>query len=174
MLPGKYDYTVTATNAAGLGIGPDGAGLRDGDRSVGTGDGAGGRIPGTAAGDADGDRIRLASCSIGSDLDSSNADGIIVCNDPNGVYFEVDHFASEADKDAYLERDWSGAPVIESWNIDGDDQGKLYRSADDEATQPYIITTFTDPARAQYLLYVHWKDHTMTDLMDKWWKPADF
>ena len=75
-----------------------------------------------------------ATCSIGSDMESSNADGIIVCNDPNGIYFEVMHFASAADKDAYLERDWSGAPVIESWNIDGDDQGELYRSGDDEAT----------------------------------------
>jgi hypothetical protein len=61
-------------------------------------------------------------------------------------YFEVDHFASETDKDAYLERDWAGAPVIEMWNVDGNEQGKLYRSADDEAAQPYIITTFTDPA----------------------------
>jgi serine/threonine protein kinase len=174
VLPGKYDYTVTATNAAGLESGPTVpvyvtvtgpwgpvTALVDEFPEL---------LPATPAATG----YDSASCSIGSDLDSSNADGIIVCNDPNGVYFEVDHFASEADKDAYLDRDWSGAPVIESWNVDGVDQGKLYRSADDEATQPYIITTFTDPARAQYLLYVHWKDHTMTDLMDKWWKPADF
>ncbi len=174
VLPGKYDYTVTATNAAGL----ESAQTVPVHATV-----TGPWGPVTALVDAFPDLLPAtptatgydsASCSIGSDLDNSNADAIIACNDPNGVYFEVDHFVSEADKDAYLERDWSGAPVIEPWNISGDEKGKLYRSADDEAALPYIITTFTDPARAQYLLYVHWKDHTMTDLMDKWWKPAAF
>jgi len=83
-------------------------------------------------------------------------------------------FPAAADKDAYLQRDWSNAPVQVTWNIDGVDKGKLYRSADDEAKLPYIITTFTDDDRVQYLLYVHWQDHTLTDLMDNWWKPATF
>jgi hypothetical protein len=84
------------------------------------------------------------------------------------------HFPTVADKDAYIERDWASSPKIEPWNVDGDVMGKLYRSADEEASLPYIITTFNDDARAQYLLYAHWKDHTMTDLMDNWWGPATF
>ena len=115
-----------------------------------------------------------STCSIASDTEDSKADGIISCTDPNGVYFEVMHFPAAADKDAYLQRDWSNAPVQVTWNIDGVDKGKLYRSADDEAKLPYIITTFSDDDRVQYLLYVHWQDHTLTDLMDNWWKPATF
>ena len=57
--------------------------------------------------------------------------------------------------------------------MDGAEKGKLYKSADD-ATLPYIITTFTDANRVQYLLYAHWKDHTLADLTDKWWQPAEF
>ena len=174
VVPGKYDYTVTASNSAGQEsgqtvpvyvtvTGPWGpvTALVDEFPEL---------LPATPTATG----YDSASCSIGSDLDNSNADGIIACNDPNGVYFEVMHFPSEAEKDAYLERDWAGAPTIEPWNIDGVDKGTLYRSADDEAALPYIITTFTDAPRTDFLLYAHWKDHTMTDLMDLWWKPADF
>jgi serine/threonine protein kinase len=115
-----------------------------------------------------------ASCSVSSDTEDSKADGIIACSDPDGVYFEVMHFPTEADKDAYVQRDWADSPTVVTWNIDGVDKGMLYRSADDEAKLPYVITTFTDADRVEYLLYAHWKDHTMTDLLDNWWKPATF
>ena len=39
---------------------------------------------------------------MSSDTENSKADGIISCTDPDGVYFEVMHFPSKADKDAYL------------------------------------------------------------------------
>lgn len=174
VLPGKYDYTVTASNAAGLESGQTVPVYVTVTGPWGPVTALVDEFPDLLPATPTATGYDSASCSIGSDLDSSNADGIVACNDPNGVYFEVDHFSSADEKDAYLQRTWSGAPVIEPWNIDGVDKGKLYRSADGEATQPYIITTFTDPARSQYLLYAHWKDNTMTDLMDKWWKPADF
>ncbi len=79
---------------------------------------------------------------------NSKADGSSPATIRNGVYFEVMHFASEADKDAYLERDWADAPTIVTWNIDGVDKGKLYRPRTTRPKLPYIITTFTDPERA--------------------------
>ena len=174
LVPGKYNYSVTASNSAGLTSAPSEtvsvtitdpwgpvAFLVDDFPEM---------LPATPSGTGyDG-----ASCSVASDTEDSKADGIISCTDPNGVYFEVMHFPTVADKDAYIERDWASSPKIEPWNVDGDVMGKLYRSADEEASLPYIITTFNDDARAQYLLYAHWKDHTMTDLMDNWWGPATF
>ncbi len=172
--PGDYSYTVTASNSGGQ------ASAASGPVYVKVTDPWGAAapvvdefpdlLPATPTTTGYGG----STCSIASDTENSKADEIISCTDPTGVYFEVMHFPSEADKDAYLQRDWANSPKIEPWNIDGTDKGKLYRSADDEATLPYIITTFSDPSRTQYLLYTHWKDHTMTNLTDQWWKPAKF
>jgi len=174
LLPGKYNYTVTASNAAGKQSVPSQpvyVTVTDPWGPVAfVVDDFPDLLPATPSDTGYGD----STCSIASDTEDSKADGIISCTDPDGVYFEVMHFPAAADKDAYLQRDWSNAPVQVTWNIDGVDKGKLYRSADDEAKLPYIITTFTDDDRVQYLLYVHWQDHTLTDLMDNWWKPATF
>ena len=100
-------------------------------------------------------------------------DGLVSCIDPAGRYWEVMHFPDTATRDAYLQRDWSGA-VQEPWSVDDAAQGTLYRSADDEATLPFVITTFDSPQRELYLLYAHWSEHTTTQLIDEWWKPAAF
>ncbi len=174
LVPGTYTYTVTASNAAGkqsVASAPVLVTVTDpwGPAAI-TVDEFPDLLPATPSDKGFGD----ATCSIASDTEKSNADAIVSCTDPQDVYFEVMHFPSVEEKDAYLERDWANSPKIVSWNIDGVDQGQLYRSADDEASFPYIITTFNDPERAQYLLYVHWKDHTMKDLQDNWWGPATF
>ncbi len=174
LVPGPYTYTVTASNAAGkqsAATAPVVVTVTDpwGAAAIAV-DEFPDLLPVTPADKGYGD----ATCSIASDTEQSKADAIVSCTDPNGVYFEVMHFPSEAEKDTYLERDWANSPKIVSWNIDGVDKGELYRAADDEASLPYIITTFNDPKRTQYLLYVHWKDHTMKDLQDNWWSPATF
>jgi len=173
---GKYNYTVTASNAAGQASTPSAQVYVTIEDLTGWGpvafvvDSFPDLLPKTPSDTGYGD----SQCSIASDTENSKADGIISCTDPNGVYYEVMHFPTEADKEAYLTRDWANSPKIVSWNVDGVDKGKLYRSADDEAKLPYIITTFTDADRVDYLLYAHWQDHTLSDLMDKWWKPASF
>ncbi len=174
VVPGTYTYTVTASNAAGkqsAASAPVLVTVTDpwGPAAIAV-DEFPDLLPATPADKGFGD----ATCSIASDTEKSNADAIVSCTDPQDVYFEVMHFPSVEDKDAYLKRDWANSPKIVNWNIDGVDQGELYRSADDEASFPYIITTFNDPKRSQFLLYVHWKDHTMKDLQDNWWGPATF
>jgi serine/threonine protein kinase len=174
LVPGAYDYTVTASNASGKESAPSPPVIVTvtdpwGPAAIAV-DEFPELLPATPADKGYGD----ATCSIASDTENSKADAIISCTDPQGVYFEVMHFPTEGDKDAYLKRDWSNSPKIVGWNVDGVEKGTLYRSADDEAKLPYIITTFDDPKRAQYLLYAHWEGHTMKDLQDNWWSPATF
>ena len=174
LVPGSYNYTVTASNSAGntsAASAPVSVSVTDpwGPAAIAV-DEFPDLLPATPTEKGYGD----ATCSIASDTEDSKADAIISCTDPQGVYFEVMHFPSEADKDAYIERDWANSPTIVNWNIDGEDKGMIYRSSDDEAELPYIITTFNDPARVDYLLYVHWKDHKMKELQDTWWTPATF
>jgi len=84
------------------------------------------------------------------------------------------HFPTEDVKNAYLKRDYGDVAVTKPWDVDGVEKGTLYRTADDEAKLPYIFTSFKDDARVDYLLYVHWQDHTTTQLIDQWWTPAPF
>jgi len=174
LVPGSYNYTVTASNSAGntsASSAPVTVSVTDpwGAAAIAV-DEFPDLLPATPTEKGYGD----ATCSIASDTEDSKADAIISCTDPQGVYFEVMHFPSEADKDAYLKRDWANSPTIVNWNIDGVEKGMIYRSTDDEAKLPYIITTFSDPKRVDYLLYVHWKDHKMKELQDNWWAPATF
>ena len=173
LLPARYDYTVTATNAAGLTSSLSAP-------AYATTDAAWGQsallvkqfetlLPATPT-DKGFDSL---SCSQSSDTEGSKATAVVVCNDPNGIYLDVMSFATTADKDAYLQERWSEAPVIETWTISDNEAGELYRSADDEASFPYILTEFNDPDREKSLLYMEWKDHSFDDLL-QWWKDADF
>ena len=173
VLPGTYEYTVTASNVGSQESAPSPAvsatvthPWRDALFIV---DEFPGLLPPTPTDKGYGD----ATCSISSDTEGSGADHLIGCTDPNGVYFEVMHFPDVETKDTYLQERWSDA-VIEPWTTDGVEQGQLYRSADDEATLPFVMTTFNDPDRANYLVYVHWSDHTTQQLVDEWWKVAPF
>ena len=83
------------------------------------------------------------------------------------------HFPDQQTRDTYVARDWSGA-VQEPWRVDDAVQGTIYRSPDDEATLPFVLTTFDSAQRQQYLLYAHWSDHTTAQLIDEWWQPAPF
>jgi len=174
LAPGTYNYAVTATNAAGLTSSPselvkvtvtdpwgDAAFIVDDFPDL---------LPATPTDKGYAD----ASCSITSDTENSGVDAIINCTDPQGVYFEVMHFPTEEIKNAYLKRDYGNVAVTKPWEVDGVEKGTLYRTADDEAKLPYIFTSFNDDARVDYLLYVHWQDHTTTQLIDQWWTPAPF
>ena len=174
LAPGTYNSAVTATNAAGLTSSPselvkvtvtdpwgDAAFIVDDFPDL---------LPATPTDKGYAD----ASCSITSDTESCGVDAIINCTDPQGVYFEVMHFPTEDVKNAYLKRDYGSVAVTKPWEVDGVEKGTLYRTADDEAKLPYIFTSFNDDARVDYLLYVHWQDHTTTQLIDQWWTPAPF
>ena len=174
LAPGTYNYAVTATNAAGLTSSPselvkvtvtdpwgNAAFVVDDFPDL---------LPATPTDKGYAD----ASCSITSDTENSGVDAIINCTDPQGVYFEVMHFPTEDVKNAYLKRDYGDVAVTKPWDVDGVEKGTLYRTADDEAKLPYIFTSFKDDARVDYLLYVHWQDHTTTQLIDQWWTPAPF
>jgi serine/threonine protein kinase len=181
LLPGKYDYTVTATNSANL-TSPQSAIAyvtitHPWDEAALLYEQFPTLLPATPT-DTGYDDL---SCSKKSDNEGSKAVAIIYCNDPNGIYLDVMQFASSADKDAYLEDKWSGAPVIKTWTIDDVEAGDLYRSADDEAEFPYILTEFNAPAegstdepnRENSLLYMEWEDHTYDELSE-WWQNAAF
>jgi hypothetical protein len=172
--PGTYNYAVTATNAAGLTSSPselvkvtvtdpwgNAAFVVDDFPDL---------LPATPTDKGYAD----ATCSITSDTENSGVDAIIDCTDPQGVFFEVMHFPTEDVKNAYLERDYGNVAVTKPWEVDGVEKGTLYRTADDEAKLPYVFTSFNDDARLEYLLYVHWQDHTTTQLIDQWWTPAPF
>jgi hypothetical protein len=173
LLPGKYSYTVTASNAAGQ----TSASSAQVFVTITDPWGAAANIvadfpdllPATPADKGYDD----ATCSVASDTFDSKADAIISCTDPNNVYFQVMHFASEDDKDAYVQRDFANYAHI-TWTRDEVDAGQRYGSADDETKQPFLLTSFTEEGRELYLLYVDWTDHTTQQLIDDWWKPADF
>jgi hypothetical protein len=172
--PGTYNYAVTATNAAGLTSSPSELVKVNVTDPWGNAafvvDDFPDLLPATPTDKGYAD----ATCSITSDTENSGVDAIINCTDPQGVYFEVMHFPTEDVKNAYLKRDYGNVAVTKPWEVDGVEKGTLYRTADDEAKLPYIFTSFNDDARVEYLLYVHWQDHTTTQLIDQWWTPAPF
>jgi hypothetical protein len=175
-LPGKYNYTVTATNAAGetsSAAGPAAVTIADKGWSSLTNVAADfdGLIPQSPSEQGYED----ATCTSASDNFGSNADGIISCSDSQGVVFWVMHFPSSDMLNTYVEDSFGDSPEIITWTRDDDDDaGTRYGSADADKDPSFLLTTFNDPTYADYVVYVQWQDHTTTDLINSWWKPAPF
>ncbi len=176
VLPGKYNYTVTATNAAGqtsAAAGPAGVSIADQGWSTLTNVAADfdGLIPQSPSEKGYED----ATCTSASDNFGSHADGIINCTDSQGIVFWVMHFPDTGTLQTYVDDNFGDSTEIITWTRDDDnDAGTRYGSGDDEKTLPYLLTTFNDEKYADYVVYVEWKDHTTQDLIDDWWKPAPF
>ena len=175
VLPGKYNYGITATNAAGqtsptaapaaVTIADQGWGALTNVQSD-----FGDMIPASPAGKGYED----ATCTSASDNFGSNADGIITCTDGQGVIFWVMHFPSKDVLDTYVQDNFGTAPKIITWTRDDQDAGTRYGSGDDEKALPYLMTTFDEDRYKDYVVYAEWKDHTTQQLIDDWWKPAPF
>jgi hypothetical protein len=174
LLPGKYGYTVTASNAAGQTSASSAQVFVTITDPWGAAANLVAEFPNLLPATPSDKGYDDATCSVSSDTFNSKADAIVSCTDPKNVYFQVMHFASVEDKDAYIQRDYANSANVITWTRDDVDAGERYGSADDEAKLPYLLTSFTEEGREQYLIYVDWTDHTTQQLIDEWWKPADF
>ena len=175
VLPGKYNYAVTATNAAGQtspAAGPAAVAIADQGWTNLTNVAADfdGLIPQSPSEKGYED----ATCTSASDNFGSNADGIINCTDSQGVVFWVMHFPSTGVLDTYVKDNFASSPEIITWTRDDQDAGTRYGSGDDEKALAYLLTTFDDAQFQDYVVYAEWKDHTTQELIDSWWKPAPF
>ncbi|HEY5881422.1 MAG TPA: protein kinase [Nakamurella sp.] len=176
VLPGKYNYTVSATNAAGQtssAAGPEAVTIEDQGWSALTNVAADfdGLIPQSPSEKGYED----ATCTSASDNFGSNADGIINCTDGQGIVFWVMHFPSKDALTSYVGDNFESAPEIITWTRDDDDDaGTRYGSSDDETDPSYLLTTFNDEQYADYVVYAEWSGHTTSELIDGWWKPAPF
>jgi len=176
VLPGKYNYTVSATNAAGqtsAAAGPAAVTIADKGWSGLTNVAADfdGLIPQSPAEKGYED----ATCTSASDNFGSNADGIINCTDGQGIVFWVMHFPNQAALTGYVDGSFKDAPKVITWTRDSDDNaGTRYGSADADKDPSYLLTTFNDERYADYVVYVEWSGHTTSELIDGWWKPAPF
>lgn len=175
VLPGKYTFTVTATNAAGqtsAATSPVAVTIADQGWNNLTNVAADfeGLIPQSPAEKGYED----ATCTSASDNFGSNADGIITCTDGQGVVFWVMHFPNADTLRTYVEDNFSTSPEVITWTRDDQDAGTRYGSGDDETSLAYLLTTFDDPQFEDYVVYAEWKDHTTQELIDSWWKPAPF
>ena len=175
VLPGKYNYSVTATNAAGQtspAAGPAAVTIADQGWGVLTNVQTDFKdlIPASPADKG----YQDATCTSASDNFGSNADGIITCTDSEGVVFWVMHFPSADVLNTYVEDNFGTSPKIITWTRDDQDAGTRYGSGDDEKALPYLLTTFSEDTYKDYIVYAEWKDHTTQELIDDWWKPAPF
>ena len=102
------------------------------------------RVPRPVAADPDRQGLRRRHLSISSDTEGAGVDHLIGCTDPNGVYFEVMHFP-DARRRTRTCSGTGATPGHRAVDPDGVEQGQLYRSADDEATLPFVITTVQRP-----------------------------
>jgi len=175
VLPGKYNYSVTATNAAGQtspAAGPAPVTVADQGWTNLTNVAADfeGLIPSSPSEKG----YAGATCTSASDNFGSNADGIINCTDGQGVVFWVMHFPSTATLDTYVKDNFGTSPEVITWTRDDQDAGTRYGSGDDEKALAYLLTTFDDAQFQDYVVYAEWKDHTTQELIDSWWKPAPF
>ncbi len=176
VLPGKYNYAVTATNAADETTSPAGP------AAVTIADKGWSNLTNIAA---DFERMipqspsekgyEDSTCTSASDNFGSKADGIINCTDSQGIVFWVMHFPNSDTLNTYVEDNFGSSPEIITWTRDDDDDaGTRYGSSDDEKELAYLLTTFNDETFADYVVYAEWEDHTTQDLIDSWWKPAPF
>lgn len=119
----------------------------------------------------DGTGFNGMSCASSIPADSIGADGLIVCDDPNGVHLEVVHFASEEAKKSFL--DTKTYDVTTPWDEGAENLGNVYRS-NDSVKPGSILTDFAADDRKQFLLEATWNDHSTKELLDEWWKNSTF
>jgi len=176
VLPGKYNYTVTATNAAGQTSSPAGpAAVTIADQGWSTLTNVAADFDGLIPQSPSEKGYEDATCTSASDNFGSKADGIINCTDSQGIVFWVMHFPDADTLNTYVDGNFQNSAEIITWTRDNDDNaGTRYGTGDDEKTLPYLLTTFNDQQFADYVVYVEWKDHTTQQLVDSWWKPAPF
>ncbi len=174
-LPGKYNYTVTATSFDGQ------TSTAAGPQAVTIPDKGWGALTNVASDFEDlvpaspsEKGYEGATCTAASDNFGSNADGIVTCTDQQGVTFWVMHFPSEQARDDYIGDSYGDSPEQITWTRGDEDAGMRYGSAADESSLPYLLTTFYDPEYVDYVVVVEWQGHTTQQLIDSWWKPAPF
>lgn len=98
------------------------------------------------------------------------ADGLdaVTCTDPSGVRFTVWHTPTPQARTTVAGNVGDQPGVPRQWS-----EGPVWVSAD-TVRDGWVITNFTDTARAPYTIVATWTGHTGQQVLDDWWRDAPF
>nr|MBA3251283.1 hypothetical protein [Geodermatophilaceae bacterium] len=117
-------------------------------------------------------------CGVGGVELDSLAEGIAVCDYPNGIHLELRLYADQAALGERTTQVASGSDGPTEWLYEADDgtqtQGGLVYESRDGEDPAYRFASFLREDRVLIGLYVQWYGHSEPELFSQWWLPAPF
>ena len=115
-----------------------------------------------------------STCGVESAPGDTHADGVAVCDYPNGIHLDLLHYPTPEALQARVDEVAPDSITPVPWGYEGGvDGGTLYESQSGGDTA-WRFATFIAPERALFALYVSWPGHTDDELFETWWFPAPF